>query len=68
MSVTITVEVAQAHLKEFIDNLAPGEELVITEGQRPLAKSVGQGRHPGSLAAPAARRENSSLSRRTTST
>ena len=43
MSVTITVEEAQAHLKEFIDNLAPGEELVITEGQRPLAKSVGQG-------------------------
>ncbi len=46
MSVTITVEEAQAHLKEFIDNLAPGEELVITEGQRPLAKSVGQGAPP----------------------
>jgi antitoxin (DNA-binding transcriptional repressor) of toxin-antitoxin stability system len=54
MSATITVEEAQAHLKELIGNLAPGEELVITEGQRPVAKIVGQGvparkpRHPGS--------------------
>ena len=43
MSATITVEEAQAHLKELIGNLAPGEELVITEGQRPVAKIVGQG-------------------------
>ena len=54
MSATITVEEAQAHLKELIGNLAPGEELVITEGQRPVAKIVGQGtparkpRRPGS--------------------
>ena len=43
MSATITVEEAQAHLKELIGNLAPGEELVITEDQRPVAKMVGQG-------------------------
>ena len=54
MSATITMEEAQAHLKELIGNLAPGEELVITEGQRPVAKIVGQGvsarkpRRPGS--------------------
>jgi antitoxin (DNA-binding transcriptional repressor) of toxin-antitoxin stability system len=43
MSGTITVEQAQAHLKELIGRLAPGEELVITEDQRPVAKIVGQG-------------------------
>jgi antitoxin (DNA-binding transcriptional repressor) of toxin-antitoxin stability system len=54
MSATITMEEAQAHLKELIGNLAPGEELIITEGQRPVAKIVGQGatarkrRRPGS--------------------
>ncbi len=30
MPATITVEEAQAHLKELIDKLAPGEEVVIT--------------------------------------
>jgi len=54
MSATITVEEAQAHLKELIGNLAPGEELIITEGELPVAKIVGQGvparkpRRPGS--------------------
>jgi antitoxin (DNA-binding transcriptional repressor) of toxin-antitoxin stability system len=54
MSATITLEEAQAHLKELIGKLAPGEELVITEGQRPVAIIVGQGvaarkpRRPGS--------------------
>jgi len=54
MSATVTVEEAQAHLKELIGNLAPGEEVVILEGQRPVAKIVGQGipaskpRRPGS--------------------
>ena len=40
MSETITVEEAQAHLRELIDNLAPGEELVITDHQQPVAKLV----------------------------
>ncbi len=54
ISATISVEEAQAHLKELIGKLAPGEELVITEGQRPVAKIVGRGvpprkpRRPGS--------------------
>jgi antitoxin (DNA-binding transcriptional repressor) of toxin-antitoxin stability system len=40
MSSTITVEEAQARLKELIDKLAPGEELVITWGQQAVAKLV----------------------------
>ena len=41
MSATITVEEAQAKLKELIASLAPGEEVVITEKQHPVAKLVG---------------------------
>jgi prevent-host-death family protein len=40
MSTTITLEEAQAKLKELIDNLAPGEEIVITQNQQPVAKLV----------------------------
>jgi antitoxin (DNA-binding transcriptional repressor) of toxin-antitoxin stability system len=42
MSTTITVEEAQAHLKELIVKLAPGEEVVITDDNIPVAKLVGQ--------------------------
>ena len=42
MSATITVEEAQAHLKELIGKLAPGEEVVITDDNNPVAKLVGQ--------------------------
>jgi prevent-host-death family protein len=42
MSTTITVEEAQAKLKELIDQLAPGEEVIITDNQRPVAKLVGE--------------------------
>jgi len=42
MSATITVEEAQATLKELIHQLAPGEEVVITENQKPVAKLVGE--------------------------
>jgi antitoxin (DNA-binding transcriptional repressor) of toxin-antitoxin stability system len=51
---TITVEEAQAKLSQIIDRLAPGEEVTISDGQRPVAKLVGQGvkarkpRQPGS--------------------
>jgi prevent-host-death family protein len=41
MSASITVEEAQAHLKEIIDQLAPGDEVVITEHQQPIARLVG---------------------------
>ena len=54
MSATITMEEAQAHVRELIGNLAPGQELVITEGERPVAKIVGQ-----SLAAGKPRRAGS---------
>jgi len=40
MSATITVDEAQAKLKELIHQLAPGEEVVITENQQPVAKLV----------------------------
>jgi prevent-host-death family protein len=40
MSSTITVEEAQARLKELIDRLAPGDEILITDNQQPVAKLV----------------------------
>jgi antitoxin (DNA-binding transcriptional repressor) of toxin-antitoxin stability system len=46
MSATITVEEAQANLKELIHQLAPGEEMVITENQQPVAKLVGESTKP----------------------
>ena len=46
MSATITVEEAQASLKELIHNLTPGEEVVITENQHPVAKLVGEQAKP----------------------
>jgi len=42
MSAIITVEEAQARLKELIDNLGPGEEIVITANQQPVAKLIGE--------------------------
>jgi antitoxin (DNA-binding transcriptional repressor) of toxin-antitoxin stability system len=40
MSLTISVEEAQARLKEIIHQMSPGEELVITENQQPVAMLV----------------------------
>jgi len=37
----VTIEEAQANLKELIGKLAPGEQLVITENQKPVATIVG---------------------------
>ena len=42
MSATITIEEAQAKLKELIHRLGPGEEIIITENQRPVAKLVNE--------------------------
>ena len=42
MSATITMEEAQAHLKELIHQLSPGEDVIITENQQPVAKLVSQ--------------------------
>jgi len=38
---TVTVEEAQARLAELIDELRPGETLVITRDQKPVARLVG---------------------------
>jgi len=54
VSSTVTIEEAQAHLAELIGRLAPGDELVITQDERPVAKIVAEGvkarrpRQPGS--------------------
>ena len=40
----VTLEEAQAKLPEIIDNLIPGEELIITRNNQPVAKLVGQQR------------------------
>jgi antitoxin (DNA-binding transcriptional repressor) of toxin-antitoxin stability system len=34
----ITLEEAQAHLAEWIDKLIPGEELIVTRNDQPVAK------------------------------
>jgi antitoxin (DNA-binding transcriptional repressor) of toxin-antitoxin stability system len=35
---TVTLEEAQAHLPELIDRLQPGETLVITRKEKPVAR------------------------------
>jgi prevent-host-death family protein len=42
VAATISLDDAQARLKELIEKLAPGEEIVITEDQRPVARLVGE--------------------------
>jgi prevent-host-death family protein len=41
---TVTLEEAQAKLPELIDKLVPGEEVIITRNEQPVAKLVGQQR------------------------
>jgi prevent-host-death family protein len=43
---TVTLEEAQAHLSELIDRLQPGETLVITRNQQPVAKLVSEAPKP----------------------
>src|SRR5262245_11534083 len=42
MATTISIDEAQAKLRELIQQLAPGEEVVITENQHPVAKLVSE--------------------------
>jgi antitoxin (DNA-binding transcriptional repressor) of toxin-antitoxin stability system len=42
MSNVVTIEHAQTNLRELIDHLAPGDEVVITRDQTPIAKLVSQ--------------------------
>ena len=46
MSVTITLDDAQASLKELVHKLAPGDEVVITENHRPVAVLVARTAKP----------------------
>jgi antitoxin (DNA-binding transcriptional repressor) of toxin-antitoxin stability system len=46
MSVTITIDEVQANLRELIHRLTPGEEVVITEDQRTVAKLVSEPPRP----------------------
>jgi antitoxin (DNA-binding transcriptional repressor) of toxin-antitoxin stability system len=39
---TISIEEAQATLRELINKLGPGEEVVITKDDQPVAKLVSQ--------------------------
>jgi antitoxin (DNA-binding transcriptional repressor) of toxin-antitoxin stability system len=39
---TVTLEDAQAHLAELIAQLGPGEEVIITRDDKPVARLVGQ--------------------------
>jgi prevent-host-death family protein len=38
MSAMVTLEEAQAHLAELISSLVPGEEVIITDNQQPVAR------------------------------
>ena len=54
MSTTVSLKEAQSHLAELISQLAPGEEVLITDNEQPVAKLTGhhaltgQQRQPGS--------------------
>lgn len=52
MSSVITVQEAQAKLKELIAQLAPGEEIVLLEGRQPVAKLIGERPTGGERPAP----------------
>ena len=43
---TISIEEAQAKLSELIERLAPGEEVVLTRNDKPVAKLVAQPAQP----------------------
>ena len=39
---TVTLEEAQAHLSELIDRLQPGETVVITRNEKPVARLLAE--------------------------
>ena len=41
---TVTLEEAQAHLPQLIDQLQPGQTIVITRDQKPVARLVAEER------------------------
>ena len=42
MSVTITLDEAQAKLKDLVHQLVPGDEIIITENQQAIARIVSE--------------------------
>ena len=54
---TVTLSDAQAHLTEMVGKLFPGDEIIITQGDRPVARllPVATARTPRPLAAFAGR-------------
>jgi antitoxin (DNA-binding transcriptional repressor) of toxin-antitoxin stability system len=46
MPSTVTVEEAQARLKELIEALKPGEELIIVSDEKPVARLVSEPSRP----------------------
>ena len=42
MSTTISIDEAQSKLRELIRQLAPGDEVIITENEKAVARLVGQ--------------------------
>lgn len=52
MSETITIDEAQANLKELIGKLASGDEIVITDNQRRVARIVGEAVTPNQRPGP----------------
>jgi prevent-host-death family protein len=47
---TVTIEDAQAHLTQLVDQLRPGEEIIITRDEKPIARLVGAESPPERLA------------------
>ena len=51
MSVTMSVEEAQKKLPEILGRLAPGEEIVLTQDEQPVARLIAErlsaGQRPG---------------------
>jgi len=37
---TVTIPEAQAHLPEIVENLKPGEEVILTRNEQPVAKLI----------------------------
>jgi antitoxin (DNA-binding transcriptional repressor) of toxin-antitoxin stability system len=43
---TITLEEAQAHLPQLIEQILPGEEIIITRDEKPVAPLLAEERPP----------------------
>jgi antitoxin (DNA-binding transcriptional repressor) of toxin-antitoxin stability system len=39
---TVPIEQAEHHLAEIVDKLSPGEEIILTRNERPVARLVGE--------------------------